>query len=217
MNHPPATVGQNIVIPSLELVGAANGVQHGLSRLQSQMICIVQTQSTAGLLELFGRETLEGRLGRHRHENWEFNWPMREMEGRGTSLGGLERGRGFVNCGSRRRGRAGGVVPYRASRVEVKGQGRGFRSRRHAGDWSECIGPDASVWPCGGEDVRSWFGYPEGQLHAKSAREMHPPAGRAGMYFYTSAFPLVVLGEAVSSICAEYSGGVKGGRHEPLC
>lgn len=65
----PAAVSEDIVIPSLEFVSAAYGIEHILTRLQSQVICIVQTQPAARLFKLLWRDSLQRRLGRNGHEN----------------------------------------------------------------------------------------------------------------------------------------------------
>lgn len=159
----PATISQDIVIPSLQFVSSADGVQHGLTGLQPQMICIVQTQPTARLLQLFGCQALQRRLRGDRHENRQINGAMRQMERRGTGLGGLNgvkkqvRARTggicqsssasafhFFSSSTSLGGR--GVGAYRAAGFEVKGQrgrgrGRGLlRGGGHFRDWSRCIG-----------------------------------------------------------------------------
>lgn len=60
-------------------MSAPDRIQYALSRLQPQVICIVQTKLATRILELFWCEALERGLRRDRHENREFDRAMREM------------------------------------------------------------------------------------------------------------------------------------------
>ena len=50
------------------------------------MIRIIQTQLASRLSELFGRQTLERRLRRDRHEDRERDGAVREVEGAGAGF-----------------------------------------------------------------------------------------------------------------------------------
>jgi hypothetical protein len=53
------------------------------------MVCIIQAQHAACLLQLVIRESLEGRLCRNRHKDGKRNGTMREMEGASARFGCL--------------------------------------------------------------------------------------------------------------------------------
>lgn len=69
---------------------SAHLVQHRLSRLETEVVGIVQAELASGLGELVVGETFEGRLSGDRHEDWERHRAMREMERAGSGFGGLE-------------------------------------------------------------------------------------------------------------------------------
>lgn len=82
----PTAIRQDIPIPSLQPVRAANLVQHLLSRLQTEVIRIIQAQLAAALGELVIRETFQRRLGRNGHEDGKRNGAMGKMEGAGAGF-----------------------------------------------------------------------------------------------------------------------------------
>lgn len=75
----PTAVRQDVSIPSLQLMCAANLLQHFLSRFQTEVVCIIQAQLAAGRGELIVRETFQRRLGGNGHEDGKRNGAMRKM------------------------------------------------------------------------------------------------------------------------------------------
>lgn len=59
----------------------AHLVQHGLTRLQSQMVGIIETEHAASLFELVVGQTLERGLSRDGHEDREGDVAMGEVQG----------------------------------------------------------------------------------------------------------------------------------------
>lgn len=55
----PATIGQQIPIPSLQLMSTTNSIQHLLSRFQAKVICIVQAEHTSSFAQLVIRQAFE--------------------------------------------------------------------------------------------------------------------------------------------------------------
>jgi hypothetical protein len=67
----------------------AHFIQNLLPRFEAQMVCIIQAQHAACLLQLVIRQSLEGRLCRNRHEDGKWHGAMREMEGASARFGCL--------------------------------------------------------------------------------------------------------------------------------
>lgn len=70
------------MLPALQLVCAADGIEDLLAWLEAEMVGVVQTQSAARLLELFGSNALQGGLGSDGHEHGEVNGAMGQGENR---------------------------------------------------------------------------------------------------------------------------------------
>lgn len=60
---------------------AAHLIQYLLSRLQTEMIRIIQAQRTPSLAQLVVRKALDGGLSRDGHEDGEWDGAMREGQG----------------------------------------------------------------------------------------------------------------------------------------
>ena len=80
------------MLPSLKLVSPADGIQDLLARLETKVVCIIQAESAAGILELLGSEAFERRLGGHGHEDGEINSPMRKSQDGSTGSSCLRHG-----------------------------------------------------------------------------------------------------------------------------
>ena len=65
------------MLPSLQSVRAAELIQRLLTGLEAEMVGVVQTQSTAGLLQLIVGEALERCLGGDGHEHRQIDGAMR--------------------------------------------------------------------------------------------------------------------------------------------
>lgn len=55
-NVVPSTVSQQIPVPLLKLMCSSNGIQNLLSRLQTQMVCVIQAQLASCLSKLLGSQ-----------------------------------------------------------------------------------------------------------------------------------------------------------------
>lgn len=86
--HTPTAISQNIVCPTLQLMSSSDFIQHLLTRLQSKMVSVVETQPTPRGFELLGGEALKSSLGSNGHEEGGFDGSMREREDRSASFGG---------------------------------------------------------------------------------------------------------------------------------
>jgi hypothetical protein len=82
---------QEIMLPALQPVRAADLVQHRLPGLQTQVVRVVEAQPAARGLELLGRQALEAALRGHGHEDGQRHGAVREVQRRGASLGFLDR------------------------------------------------------------------------------------------------------------------------------
>lgn len=69
---------------------SAHLVQHRLSRLETEVVGIVQAEFASGLCELVVGEAFEGGLSSDGHEDGERHRAMREMERTGSGFGGLD-------------------------------------------------------------------------------------------------------------------------------
>lgn len=65
----PSAVGQEIAIPSLQLMSSAYCVEHFLARFQSEVICIVQAEHAPCIAQLVVCQAFEGSLRRDGHED----------------------------------------------------------------------------------------------------------------------------------------------------
>lgn len=89
MIHLPSTVCQDVIFPPLQLVRTAYGIEDLLAWLQAQVVCVVQAETAARLLELLGCDALQGGLGGHGHEHGKVDRAMRQGEDGGASSGSL--------------------------------------------------------------------------------------------------------------------------------
>lgn len=77
------------MVPSLELVGPPYGVKDVFSRLESEVVCVIQAESAACLLKLLWRDALERGLRSHGHEQRQLDWAMGQSQVRGSRSSGL--------------------------------------------------------------------------------------------------------------------------------
>lgn len=68
------------MLPALELVGAADGVEDGLARAEAEVVCVVQAEAAVCCFELLWGQAFEGCLGCDGHEDWEGDWAVGEGE-----------------------------------------------------------------------------------------------------------------------------------------
>lgn len=68
---------------------ASHFLERLLSWLESQMVCVVETEVASRLSQLFGREALERGLSCDWHEHREQHGAMGELEDRSAGFGGL--------------------------------------------------------------------------------------------------------------------------------
>lgn len=59
VGHVPATISKKIVIPSLKLVRASYSIKDFLTRLQAEMVGVVEAETASSCLELFGGKAFE--------------------------------------------------------------------------------------------------------------------------------------------------------------
>lgn len=61
---------------------------------ESQMICVIETESASSLLELVRGQAFERGLRRDRHEDWQLYWTMwQRQDGRARLCDGASRGK----------------------------------------------------------------------------------------------------------------------------
>lgn len=77
----PATIGQKITIPSLELMRTTDSIKNLLPRFQAKMICIVQAEHTPRFAQLVICQAFEGRLRCDRHKNRQRDGAVGKVEG----------------------------------------------------------------------------------------------------------------------------------------
>ena len=74
----PAAVGEEVVAPALQLVGAPHGVEDVLARLEAEVVGVVEAKAAAGALQLLRREALERGLGGNGHEHGQVDGAVGE-------------------------------------------------------------------------------------------------------------------------------------------
>lgn len=77
------------MLPALQLVRAAYGIEDLLAWLQAQVVRVVQAEAAARLLELLGRDAFQGGLGRDGHEDGEVDRSMGQRQDGGAGSCGL--------------------------------------------------------------------------------------------------------------------------------
>lgn len=86
---PGSSTCQKIMLPTLQPMRTTNLIQHRLSRLQSQVVRVVEAEPAARGLELRGRQALEAALRGHGHEDWQRHGAVGEVQRGGARLGFL--------------------------------------------------------------------------------------------------------------------------------
>jgi hypothetical protein len=74
----------------LEFVRAADGIENGLTRLETEVVGVVEAQTAADVLELLRGYTFERGLGCDGHEEGGLDGAMWEGEDGCASFGGLQ-------------------------------------------------------------------------------------------------------------------------------
>ena len=76
----PTTIRQDITVPSLQDMGSANLFERLLSRLEPEVISVVETEVASRPGQLLGRQTLERGLGCNGHEHRKQHGPVGERQ-----------------------------------------------------------------------------------------------------------------------------------------
>ena len=78
----PAAVGQYRAVPTHETVQSAQRGDHFFARPQRKMVGVAQNHLRPGRAELLDLQSLDARLGSHRHERGHLHRPMRRRKDR---------------------------------------------------------------------------------------------------------------------------------------